>query len=140
MIAGRKSYSGGWNGELAPFDLALAWGRLAEPDCDRYIKYSQSGRWYFYRYTGECPVGSDYIASHSANSHIIPATANVRKAIGITRKKERIILQGYLVNVDGTYKNATVWWRTSHSRSDTGDGSCEVFYVKRVTIGGYVYE
>ena len=134
MIASRKSYSGGWNGELSPFDLALAWGRLAEPNCDRYITYSQSGRWYFYRYSGESPVGGDYIASHSANNHIIPATENIRKAIGITRKKQRIILQGYLVNVDGTYKNATVWWRTSQSRSDTGDGSCEVFYVKRVTM------
>lgn len=140
MIAGKKPYSGGWNGELAPFDLALAWGRLAEPNCDRNITYRQSGRWYFYRYSGEGPVGGDYIATHSANHHIIPATENVRKAIEVTQEKQRLILEGFLVNVSGTSKNASVWWRTSRVRNDTGDGSCEVFYVERVTMGGYVYE
>ena len=37
MIASRRSYSSDWNAELAPFDLALAWGRLAEPNCDGNI-------------------------------------------------------------------------------------------------------
>lgn len=140
MVAGSERYSFGWNAEISPCDFALAWGDLTKSAVTPYISYSQSGRWYFYRYKAECPVSGNYIATHSSNHHIIPANDNVRRAVLAIRRKEHILLEGFLVNVDGTYKGRAVWWRSSLSRSDTGDGSCELMYVTRVQVDNYIYE
>jgi len=139
-VQGKKKYSTGWNSELSPYDFALAWGELIKPECDKYIKYSQSGRWYYYQYGEGSPYGEEYISTHSANNHIIPANENVLRAIKAVKEKRIIMLEGYLVNVDGNYKNGAVSWHSSLGRTDTGDGSCEVFYVKRVRIDNSVYE
>lgn len=32
VVAGKESYSYGWSGKVAPVDLALAWGKIAEPE------------------------------------------------------------------------------------------------------------
>lgn len=140
MVAGSERYSFGWTAEIAPRDFALAWGDLTKPEVMPYISYSQSGRWYFYRYKAECPVSGNYIATHSSNHHIIPANDNVRRAVFAIKRKEHVLLEGYLVNVDGSLKGAAVWWRSSLSRSDTGDGACELMYVTRVQVDSYVYE
>lgn len=140
MVASKKNYSSGWNAEFSPCDLALAWGDLTKPEVMAHIHYSQSGRWYYYRYNAECPVSGGYIASHSSNHHIIPANDHVRRAALAIQRNDHVLLEGFLVNVDGTFKGRTVWWRSSLSRSDTGDGACELMYVTRIQIGNYFYE
>lgn len=140
VVVSKKSYSSGWTGEIAPVDLALAWGKMADPKYDKYISYSQSDRWYFYECKPETPLTDQYIATHSANNHIIPASENIRIALKTISKKEKVRLEGYLVKIAGHYKGGTVWWNSSLTRSDSGDGSCEVFYVESVRIGTKVYE
>ncbi len=140
ILVNRKSYHDGWRSEVAPVDIALAWGRLAEPDYDKYISYSQRDRWYFYENEAGSPFNSSFVISHSANNHIIPADENILRAIKTIKKKEKILLEGFLVNVKGRHKGDAFWWNSSLKRTDTGDGSCEVFYVKRVRIGTKVYE
>jgi hypothetical protein len=49
-------------------------------------------------------------------------------------------MEGYLVNINGMVGNGTVRWNSSLTRNDTGDGACEVFYVKRAVLDGKVYE
>ena len=140
LVASRKNYSGMWTAELAPVDLALVWGKLADPEYDKFITYSQSNRWYYYRYKAGSPFDNNYVIRHSSNHHIIPASENILKAVKTLRSEDHIYLEGYLVNVRGTYRGHKVWWNTSLSRSDTGNGACEVFYVKKVKIDGNVYE
>jgi hypothetical protein len=140
MVAGKKSYSYGWTAKIAPTDLALVWGKLAEPEYDKYITYSQSDRWYFFKYKQGTPFDASYIIRHSANNHIIPATENIQKAIKSIKEKQKIILEGFLVNLKGTYKEEKVWWNSSLTRNDTSDNSCELFYVTKVRIGNNVYQ
>jgi len=140
MVASKKGYSGGWTAEVAPVDLALVWGKLADPEYDKFITYSQSNRWYYYRYKAGSPFDNNYVICHSSNHHIIPATGNVLRAVKSLQRKDKVFLEGYLVNIKGVYQGGKVWWNTSLSRSDTGDGACEVFYVKKVKIDGNVYE
>jgi hypothetical protein len=139
-VVSKKSYSYDWNGKISPIDLAIVWGKLAEPESGRYITYSQSNRWYFYKYKPESPFDNSYVITHSANNHIIPANKNIHRAIKTIKKKDGVVLEGFLVNIKGTYKGQTVMWNTSLSRSDTGDGSCELFYVSKVRIDTRVYE
>jgi len=139
-VAGKKFYSSGWQAKVSPVDLALAWGKLAEPEYDTYITYSQSDRWYFYEYKHGSPFTNPYVINHSSNNHVIPAADNILSAIKTIKKKERITLEGYLVHVHGRYQGGPFWWRSSQTRSDTGNGSCEVFYVTKIRVGNKIYE
>lgn len=140
VVVSKKSYSHGWQAQISPLDLALVWGKLAEPGYDKFISYSQGNRWYYWRYSGRSPLRNPYISRHSSNNHIIPANNNVFLAMRTIRKKEKVKLEGYLVRLSGKYKGRDYWWNSSLSRSDGGDDSCEVFYVERVQRGNKVYE
>lgn len=140
MVMSKKSYSYGWMGEIVPIDLALAWGKLTKPEYDKYIYYSQSDRWYSYTYEPESPLNAGYIGKHSANTHIIPATENILKALKSVTKKQKVVLEGFLVYLEGTYKGEKVFWNSSLTRDDYGDNSCELFFVEKVRIGTNVYQ
>ena len=139
-VVSKKSYSYGWQAELAPIDLALTWGKLTEPESEKYVTFSQSDRWYYFEYKNDSPLNESYIVTHSSNNHIIPANENIRLAIKSIKKKDKVILKGFLVNAQGKYDNMDFWWNSSLRRNDTGDSSCEVFYVTKVKKDGYVYE
>jgi hypothetical protein len=140
IVVGKEAYSSGWKGEISPVDLTLVWGKLAEPNYDRYITYSQRNRWYFYQYKAGSPFDNSFVISHSGNNHIIPANENIHGAVKTIREKDKVVLEGFLVNIKGTYKGQPVTWNTSLSRKDTGNGSCELFYVFKVRIDTKVYE
>jgi hypothetical protein len=140
VVVSKKAYDGGWESQISPVDLAMVWGKLAEPEYDKYIEYWQNNRWYFFRYKEGSPFDHSYVVTHSGNHHTIPANYNVRKALESIQKDDKVALEGYLVNVKGTYRGKAVFWNTSLSRNDTGTGSCEVFYVSKVRIDTRVYE
>ena len=140
MVVGKETYSTGWDGEISPVDLAIVWGKLAISEYDQYITYSQRNRWYFYQYKPGSPFDNSFVISHSANNHIIPANENIHAAVKTIGKKDIVVLEGFLVNIKGTYKGQPVTWNTSLSRKDTGNSSCELFYVSKVRIDTKVYE
>jgi len=140
VVVGKATYSSDWAGEISPVDLAIAWGNLAEPASNRYITYTQGYRWYFYQCKSGSPFDNYYVLSHSSNNHIIPANENIRRAVKTVKKKHKVVLEGFLVNLKGTYKEQPVTWNTSLSRTDAGNGSCELFYVSKVRIDTKVYE
>jgi len=140
VLVGKKCYRDSWRGKVAPIDLVLVWEKLAEPERDKYISYSQHDRWYFYENKAGSPFNSSYVIAHSANNHIIPADENILRAVKTIEENEKVFLEGFLVSVKGRYKGENFRWNSSLKRTDTGDGSCEVFYVRRVRIGTKVYE
>lgn len=115
---------------VSPKDVVLSWGRMVEDEVDRHIKYSQSNRWYFFRYDSGMILDQDYIISHSANTHLIPADAIVADEIQDIGEHDYIYLEGYLAVVHFEHSN----WASSNTRLDTGDGSCEILYVTAVEI------
>jgi len=112
--------------DLSPVDLALGWGLMTNNKVLSQISVSQGGRFYHWD-TSDFPMPEEQIISNSANNHIIPATDAVRKTVESLYTGEWVALTGYLVNIsaaDGWY------WNTSLTRTDTGPGACEVFYVE----------
>jgi len=138
-VLSAERYHTGWQSTLSPVDLALGWGDLNSQKVDQWISWRQDERWYFYNWTGGSPYQEEYIVSHSANTHIIPATKNVEEAALRVDRNDQILLEGLLVDVDGGKTNETYWWHSSLSRDDTGDGSCELLYLKRLVTGGKEY-
>ncbi|MBN2460693.1 MAG: hypothetical protein JXB60_03715 [Candidatus Cloacimonetes bacterium] len=137
-VINKKRYGGSWDAKISPYDLVLGWGDLANALVDDHIKFDQWGRFYFYSFDNS-PYQNDYISKHSANNHIIPANDNIRRALSLIRKNDLVVLNGYLVDINGVYKDKSVSWRTSTTREDTGSGSCEIIYLTNCRIGDKVF-
>jgi len=116
--------------KLAPVDLALGWGPMSVASVVNELSISQSGRWYEYSYRNEPPLDLGSMTTHSANTHCLPATDEVRQKLLAVKRHELVTLEGYLVEVTGAggYR-----WRSSLTRDDTRGGSCEVLWVTAVT-------
>ncbi len=129
LVLSSKRYRWDEESAISPVDLLLAWGPVAEDNTPNEIRWSQSWRWARYRFSyRDTDLRESVIDRHTANTHIIPDPDNPdlrRQLMGI-RRGDIVRLEGYLVNVtkpDG-------WrWNTSRSRTDTGGGACEIFFV-----------
>jgi hypothetical protein len=132
LVVSRKNYSDRV-AILSPVDFALAWGELTSPQYLPYVEFSQSGRWYRYRYGPDFPGHPGLIGLNSANTHILlgPDDEANRRVIDDIGRGDRIHLTGYLVNVRGPNG---MTWNSSKSRKDSGAGACEVLYVTHAAI------
>jgi hypothetical protein len=117
----------------SPVDLAVGWDAMADPAVYDQLHIQQHDRWYFYHWYGSPPLGRDQIIGESANTHILPANAEIQQRVMTFRAGEMVELSGYLVRVDCP----DGWhWISSLSRTDTGDGSCEVMWVDTAQKAG----
>jgi len=140
VVVSRESYHTGWNASLSPCDVALVWGELAAADAWRKLDWSQSGRWYYWCWHGHQPFSNGEVVRNSSNTHLVPASSELGSAAGSLAPGNIAELAGELVRIDGRKGNASVWWKSSLSRTDTGDGSCELLYLRRLRVNGKVYE
>ena len=125
-VLGKERYWFGRETRLAPYDLALGWGRMSDTSVLDQISISQRGRYYFWM-VKNYPIPREEIISSSANMHLIPASEEVRDAIGSVRQGDVVRFEGFLVRVLGP----NGWrWNTSTTRSDTGPGACELVWVE----------
>lgn len=125
-----KDYSDDFTSQISPRDFALAWGDVNMPSIDNYVHYRQNERWYYFTVSSKAPVSAEYVDYYSANTHIIPANPTILETVRSVQTNDRITMKGYLVNA--YFKNG--YWQSSLTRSDTGDGSCEIMYVTDIVI------
>jgi len=129
-VLSRRDYRHDREAALAPTDLALGWGPMADDAVLEKIDVSQNNRWYYW-HAAHLPIPAAEIAHHSANVHVIAASAAAAQALARVATDDRVRLAGKLVEVradDGWH------WRSSLSRTDTGAGSCEVLWLERLEI------
>lgn len=124
-VLGTERYRFDRASELSPVDFALGWGPMSDSSRLEAFSIQQRDRWYFWQ-SARMPITSDTVIAHSANMHLIPATEAVAKRLLAVRTGQIVRLSGSLVRVDGKDGWNLV---SSLSRTDTGDGSCEVIWV-----------
>lgn len=129
-VLGAERYRFDRAARLSPVDLVLGWGPMSDSRVLDAVSIRQGNRWYFW--TAErLPIPSAEISSHSANMHMIPATEWVSRRLTRVKPGQMVHLEGQLVRAD----SPDGWhWVSSLSRTDTGDGSCEVVWVERAEI------
>ncbi|HJX24613.1 MAG TPA: hypothetical protein VJ252_00530 [Chthoniobacterales bacterium] len=125
----RKVYRYDNQAALVPVDLALGWGPMSDQRVLDQLSISQSGRFYWYQYR-QPPIPKDQIISHSTNVHIIPATSAIASRCKSLRAGSLIHLSGDLVEATGPGIGS---WRSSLSRTDSGNGACELMWVKEIS-------
>lgn len=138
-ICGKQRYRRPWGSLVAPYDLCLSWGRLATEDLEGQVKFSQDMRWYQYWVKHNVGIDLSYVGHHSANTHVLYADKNLRKAVARLKKGDVVEMTGYLIFLTGQYKGRDIWWNSSLSRTDSGKGSCEVFYLTSLQKGSKLY-
>jgi hypothetical protein len=129
-VLAREPYHFDAMSDLVPEDLALGWGPMSDNSVLRTIDISQSDRFYYWRASSATRLARETIISHSANTHVIPQTAAIARALARLRPGEVVTLSGDLVDAvrdDGRSL------KTSLVRTDTGAGACEVMLVTDVT-------
>ncbi len=132
-VLSSKYYYMGKNATIAPLDLAVGWGAMADPNVYNKIQVTQSNR--FYRWwTERYPIPRLDIERKSVNMHIIPANAEVAKKLKHAKKHRILTMKGYLVHYREGDSRRWWEWKSSMVRSDTGDGACELMYVEDVII------
>lgn len=136
-VLSRERYYLGWQADVSPLDLALGWRGMSNPEVDEWIDWQQRHRWYFWQWREGSPYQNAQIRVQSANVHIVPATANLRRALlGEVDVGDVVQLSGYLIDIIGPDNQR---WPSSLSRKDTGNGSCELMNVDSLTVDGRTY-
>lgn len=127
----RKIYRFDHGASLVPVDLALGWGPMSDQRVLNQLKITQSMRFYWYEYSHQPPIPVEQIVSHSTNLHVIPSTKSIASQCKSLRVGQLVHLRGDLVEATGA---AIGTWRSSLSRTDTGNGACELMWVKELSI------
>ncbi len=127
----RKTYRWDQRASLVPVDLALGWGPMSDQRVLDQINITQSMRFYWFAYRLPAPISNEQIISHSTNVHIIPATREIASRCKSLRAGELVHLNGDLVEATG---HGLSPWRSSLSRTDTGNGACELMWVSELSI------
>lgn len=125
-ILHRKTYGYDRGAKLVPVDLAVGWGAMSDQAVLDRIKISQSMRFYWYEYQSP-PIPKEQIISHSTNLHVIPGSPAIAAFCKSVRQGELVHLEGELVEATGPEIGT---WRSSLSRTDSGNGACELMLVE----------
>ena len=119
--------------ELSPVDFALGWGPMSDSRILEAFTIQQRDRWYFWS-SSNMPIPASEVISHSANMHMVPSNASVARQLLSVRTGQIVELRGQLIQADG--KDG--WrWISSLSRTDTGEGSCEVVWVESASAADH---
>jgi hypothetical protein len=140
IVLSRSGYSYDAMAELAPCDVAMCWGKLVKGRQYDQLKWSQSMRWYWWQYGEGFGHDEAWVSRWSSNTHIIPADANVGRAAKRLKRGQPAELEGDLVFVDWSAHGETRRWKSSLTRDDQGNGSCEILYLRKLKQDGKVYE
>lgn len=116
---------------LVPVDLALGWGPMSDQRVLDQVSITQSMRFYWFEYKLPPPISKDDIISHSTNMHIIPSTPAIASQCKSVRTGTLVHLKGDLVEASAAGFGT---WRSSLSRTDTGNGACELMFVTEMSI------
>ncbi len=130
-VLSKENYSLDAGADISPIDLALGWGPMSDQKVLDQLEIAQGDRFYVMAPIGEKPpLPINLLLASSSNMHILPANAEIEKALNSLRIGELVDLTGYLV---GIKENGQWIWVSSLTRYDTGNGACEVFWVQSVT-------
>jgi hypothetical protein len=130
-VLSSKRYFSGKEADLVPVDLALGWGKMADPAIINQMTITQSNRWYHW-HVQEFPLPRREIETNSANMHLIPGSPEIAKSIQSAKVGQMVSLTGDLVEVTDPQNN---WhWKSSLTRNDTGAGACELVLVKSFVL------
>ena len=118
---------------IAPVDLGVGWGPMSDSRIVGELEFTQMGRFFYWRPRNGngFPIPAAMLVSHAAQMHLVPSTDTLERRLKALRPGQIVTLTGLLVDV----RDANGYrWNTSLSRTDTGDGACELMWVEALEV------
>jgi hypothetical protein len=129
-VVSKERYRFDAGADLSPIDLVLGWGPMSDQGILDDLDIAQGGRRFaMFPHSDGPHLPLSLLMECSSNMHMIPADNGIKDALVDLRPGEVIELAGYLV---GIQESGQWTWVSSLTRSDTGDGACEVVWVSRL--------
>jgi hypothetical protein len=126
-----EHYWWGREADVAPVDLTLGWRIMSNQEILDGLRIYRMRRAYAWMpRDGRLPASEADIIAHSANMHMVPSTAELADRLRAIHAGDLVDIRGYLIEIkfpDGGT------WRSSLTRTDTGNGACELVWVDDVT-------
>jgi hypothetical protein len=126
-----EHYWWGREADVAPVDLTLGWRIMSNQEILDGLRIYHMRRAYAWMpRDGRLPASEADIIAHSANMHMVPSTAELADRLRAIHTGDLIDIRGYLIEIkfpDGGT------WRSSLTRTDTGNGACELVWVDDLT-------
>jgi len=114
-------------------DVCVVWGDNVRNGSYRRVTYSSGEFTCYFQWSGSLDPPFD--PAQMSNNHLIPGDAFVASRIKQLRIGDQIRMSGLLVDYEvsrgGDHRLAR---RTSLTRTDTGNGACEVVYVTALDV------
>jgi hypothetical protein len=129
-VLSRRIYIGDARADISPIDVALGWGKMSDVSFLQQVEFIQNNR-FLYWHVNEFPMPRKELEASASNMHLIPEDERIERQLKSIKKGQIVTLYGYLVDVKAP---DDFIWMTSRSRDDSGDGACEIIYVKGVKI------
>lgn len=113
---------------IGPADVTVGWGPMSDQKIlDRMQIWQDNTRHWYCRPRGEWPIPAEQVALHAVNTHVIPSTPAVRKALEALGKGDLVVVDGSLVDVR---RPGGFHWNTSVDPSGFGEHSCKIIWVE----------
>ena len=123
-----------WNDNLNIADFCVVWGENVRRDAYRRASYSHSQWECFWRTSSGDPAHA-FDATAFSNNHLLTDDPAVARLLRQVRVGDEIRVRGFLADYttfkDGRPAGTRV---TSVTRTDDGEGACEVVWVKDMEI------
>jgi hypothetical protein len=121
-----ESYRTDGGARLSPIDFALGWGPMSDTAVLEHFRVRQGGR-FFSIHPDARAIDLQTAMRNASNMHLIPADDGMKQRLTKVKPGNIVHLRGQLVSVLGPNDFT---WTSSLTRSDTGNGACELFYVE----------
>ena len=114
-------------------DVCVVWGDVVTSGAYRKVKFT-SGE-FTCSFSWSRNFTPTFNSEKASNNHLIPATAAIDRRIRAIHVGDQIRLTGLLVDYTVTKDGQEIFTRhTSLTRSDTGNGACEILYVTGLSV------
>lgn len=118
-----------WGDHVNIMDLCLAWGDSVRSGAYRDVSFSNNQWECNWSYSSERAM-KHFSNAQTANNHIVTDDPALAKALRNIKIGDQVRLRGYLVDYTTFKDGRPVGKRvSSESRTDSGNGACEVLYI-----------
>jgi hypothetical protein len=114
-------------------DVCVAWGEAITNGSYRKVRFTSGEFTCSYRWSGV--ITPPFNPEKASNNHLIPANDTMARRIRAIHVGDQIRMTGLLVDYKVTKDGREIFTRrTSLTRSDTGNGACEILYVTDLSV------
>ncbi len=125
-----EHYWWGREAGISPVDLTLGWRLMSNQEIlDGLDIYHLRRAYTWSPRKGRLPASAEDINAHAANMHMVPSTPELADRLGAINRGDLVDISGYLVEIK--FADGGIW-RSSLTRTDTGNGACELVWVNDV--------